>query len=252
MINFIRAILFNITFYGATAVLCFLYLPSLLLPRPIFIKVITSYFQTMYFIERTVLGLKMEVRGLENLPKKGSYIVASKHQSAYETLKLFILFGDPAIVYKRELTLIPLWGWFMLKAQMIPIDRKRWKTAMQSIIENAESVVKEGRPIAIYPQGTRVKVGEQRPYKYGFMKLYTAYDLPIVPVALNTGYFWAKNAFLKKPGTAIIEILPPIEAGKDPAVTFEILQRQIEDRSDELLLEAKKVECLGEIVEQEQ
>lgn len=245
MINLIRCLLFNVLFYGTTAVICFFYLPTLLLPRPIFIKAITLYFKYTHFLEETVLGLKMDVRGLENLPKDTAYIIASKHQSAYETLKLFILFGDPAIVYKKELTYIPMWGWFMLKARMIPIDRSKGRTAMQSIIDNAKTVIDAKRPIVIFPQGTRTQVGEKRPYKYGFMKLYTTYDVPIVPVALNSGYFWGKNSFFKKPGKAVIEILPPIKAGQDPSVTFEILQRLIEDRSDALALEAREKDCFG-------
>lgn len=247
MIALIRCLLFNIVFYGMTAILCVVFLPALILPRKYFIYTVQLYFYTISPIMRYILGLKLEVRGKENIPKEGSYIIASKHQSAYETLKLFLIFKDPAIVYKKELTWIPLWGWFMLKAKMIPIDRKKSKSAMQSIIDNAQHVVDEDRPIAIFPQGTRVALGEQKPYKYGFMRLYTKYNIPIVPVALNTGYFWGKNAFFKKGGTAVIEILPAVEPGKDPAVVFEMLQRNIEDHSDDLLKEARERECFGHV-----
>ena len=161
-----------------------------------------------------------------------SFIIASKHQSAYETLKLFIIFDKPAIIYKKELQWIPLWGLYLIFSKMIPINRGKTRAALNSIITNSKDVVESGRPIAIFPQGTRTKVGEKKPYKSGFMRLYEHYNLPILPIALNSGCFWGKNSFLKKPGLVTFKILPLVPAGQDPKAVLKQLENDIERESD--------------------
>jgi 1-acyl-sn-glycerol-3-phosphate acyltransferase len=238
----VRQILFNVVFYGFTFLFCLLGLPSLILPRPLYFKILLWYFKTVFLIEKYVLGLTYEVRGQEYLPSGGAYIIAAKHYSAYETMKLHILFPDPAIIMKRELKKIPLWGWHATKSDMIFIDRGSKDVAMRSIIDGALRMKSLGRPIIIFPQGTRVNVSDtiqNRPYKFGIMRMYEAVNLPIIPLAMNSGVYWGKDAFLKKPGTVIFEFLPSIPAGTDPQIAFTQLRDAIESKSSALVEEAQ-------------
>ncbi len=239
-IALLRGILFNIVFYGGTLFFCLIYIPALLLPRHLFLYCLELYFNFVYVTEKYILGLDFRVIGAENLPKDGAYLVASKHQSAYETMKIHLLFKDPAVIYKKELGKIPFWGWMIRKGRMIAIDRSAGKSAIQTIIDNAKPVIEAGRPIIIYPQGTRVAVGVDKPYKYGFMKLYETYDIPIIPVALNSGVYWKRNAWVKKPGIVTFEILPAIPTGQDPKQSFETVKNLLEEHSDRLCQQAMK------------
>ena len=161
-----------------------------------------------------------------------------KHQSTYETFKVFMIFGYVAIIMKRELGWIPFWGWYAKKTRMIFVNRGAGNTALQSMIDNAKPVIDEGRPILIYPQGTRVSIHEtpkEKPYKQGSVKLYKAYDLPIVPVAMNSGKFWPKGSFIKKGGVVTFKILPPIPAGLESKEALNILRDTLETESQKLL-----------------
>lgn len=240
MILFIRQILFNIVFYGATTLFCIVLTPAMLLPRPLFIKGLTSYFYSVYYIEKYVLGLDFEVRGAENIPKSGPFLVAAKHYSAYETMKLHVLFYDPAIIMKKELSYIPLWGWLAMKARMIFIDRGAASTALKSILAGAQRVEREGRPLVIFPQGTRVGINDtpaEKPYKSGIGRMYEATNQPILPLAMNSGLFWKKKAFFKYPGKVIFEFLPIIPAGLPPAEVLKQLESSIEAASTALVQE---------------
>lgn len=240
--TYLRAFIFNIIFYGFTFLFCLLATPCLLLPRPQYFKVLMWYFETVPLIEKYVLGLDYEIRGLENLPKDGKYIIAAKHYSAYETMKLHILFPDPAIIMKQELKSIPLWGWHAEKSDMIFIDRGSRDVAMRSLVEGAKRMASLGRPIIIFPQGTRVNVSDtiqNRPYKFGIIKMYESVGLPIIPLAMNSGVYWAKDAFIKKSGKVVFEFLEPIPAGLDPQAAFETMRDRVEAASEKLVIEAQ-------------
>ena len=158
---------------------------------------------------RWCVGLDHEVRGRENLPD-GPVIIAMKHQSAWDTLAAPVIFARPAIVIKRELGFVPFYGWYALKAGMIPIDRGAGATALRRMIAAAERAKAAGRPIFIFPEGTRTAVGERRPYQPGVAALYRQLGMPLVPVAVNSGLFWGRRRFLKRPGRIVVEILPPM------------------------------------------
>ena len=230
----IRSILFNIVYYGSTAVMCILYIPTVLLPTKHFIKCLNAYFYYVAFIEKHIMGLDYKVVGAEHLPDTGSYIVAAKHQSAYETLKLYVLFDAPAVILKKELFSIPIWGWLAKKAGHIGIDRSNRKTSVQSINDGALRVAKENRPIIIFPQGTRIAVGEKRPYKKGVSHIAKVANLPVIPLAMNSGVFWPKNAFWKRSGTVTFEFLPPIPIGTAPEQIMKILETDLENASNML------------------
>lgn len=231
----LRSALFTAAFYGWTAFLCFALLWMLLLPRRRMVAVASWYLRSVGWLERTLLGLDYEVRGLEHLPASGAYIVAAKHQSAWETMKLHELFGDPAIILKRELMWVPIWGWYAAKARMIPVDRGAGGRALSSMIANAKPVAAEGRPIVIFPQGTRTAPGERRSYRIGVGALYEKLGLPIVPVALNSGVFWPRRRFAKRPGRITVEILPPILPGLPRAAVMAELESRLEAATDRLV-----------------
>lgn len=238
-----RQIAFNLVFYIFTAICCILYVPFALMPRPIYVVVLRRYFLNVHLIEKYILGLDYEVRGKENLPPVGkSYIAAIKHYSEYETMKLYPLFHDPAIILKKELTYIPFWGWLLMRADMIAISRGAGDQAIKAITEGAMRIMNNNRPITIFPQGTRVSIHEttkDKPYKRGVLRMYEATGLPIIPVATNSGYFWPKNAFFKKPGKAVFEILPPIPPGLPGDQVLALLEKQIEEASARLVKEAQ-------------
>jgi len=239
---FIRSLLFNILFYGLTGLACILCLPGLLLPRGGAFVIICSFVRSVHFLEKYVLGLDYEVRGLEHLPQNGSYIVAAKHQSAYETLKLHILFDFPAVILKQELLNIPLWGWFLKRSEPIAIDRSKGQQASQQIIEGAQKIEAQNRPIIIFPQGTRVhpwQTPAQKPYKSGVARIYKNTNMPIVPLALNSGLFWPRNSWTKRPGKVIFSFLPAIETGEDPDTIMKRLETTIETETLKLEQESR-------------
>lgn len=242
MTTFLRQIFFNIAFYGYTVLTCILYTPLLWLPRPYFLKLLQFYFETVHQIEKVVLGLDFVVRGAENIPKEGPFLVGAKHHSAYETMKLHLLFKDPAIIMKKELMQIPLWGWHAQKARMIGIDRSSREVALTSLVDGAKRIQSEGRPLVIFPQGTRVAIDEsvsKRPYKGGIARMYEATNQVVLPLAMNSGLYWKRNAFFKKPGTVIFEIFPPIPAGLSPNDMMRQLQDTVENGSARLVAEAQ-------------
>lgn len=241
---YIRSIFYNLSFYGLTAGACVLCLPALLLPRKHAMWVVDMFVHTNAFLEKYVLGLKYEIRGAEHLPKRGAYIIAAKHQSAYETMKLHILFKDPAVILKKELLNIPLWGWYLKKSDVIAIDRSSREAAAKSIQDGAIHMKVEGRPIVIFPQGTRVQIDattKEKPYKVGVARIQEATDLAIIPMAMNAGMYWPRNSFFKSSGTVVFEFLKPIKPGMDRSKLMAKLEKQIETKSNALMDEAHDI-----------
>jgi 1-acyl-sn-glycerol-3-phosphate acyltransferase len=185
---------------------------SLLLPRRQIVTAVHIWLGTVAWVEKHLGGISYQVIGAENIPA-GACIIASKHQSEWETFKLHLLLGDPAIVLKRELLNIPVIGWYMSRSGSIPIDRGSGTKAIAAMTKAAKGAAAEGRKIVIFPEGTRAAPGEQRPYKSGVAALYQALNVPVVPMALNSGLLWPKNTFFKKRGVITVEFLPPIPAG---------------------------------------
>lgn len=243
--SFIRSLLFNVAFLGVTLVMCVVYIPFLLLPRKFFTGMVRLWIYVVTFLEYTLLDLTYEVRGQEHLPKDGPFIVAAKHQSPYETIKLRILLSDPAIILKKELLSIPLWGWYLAKSGVIAIDRGTPERALKSIERGGVEMAQAGRPIVIFVQGTRVRPEEtpsDKPYKSGIARIQEATKLPIVPMALNSGLFWPRSGWLKSPGKVVFEFFPPIPPGKHRKDLMRELQEKIELESSKLMNEARAVE----------
>ena len=230
----LRSLLFNAFFYGWTAVCVIVGLPLLLGPRLGIYYLGRVWAHPIIAALALLCGLKYRVRGRENLPQ-GAVLIAAKHQSAWDTIIFSILLWDHSFVLKQELTRIPLFGLYLIRAGLIPVDRKGGATALKKMVAAAKQVVAQGRPIVIFPEGTRVAPEQHRPYHPGVAALYGQLAVPVVPVALNSGVFWRRNSFWKRPGTITLEFLPPIEPGLPRKAFLARLEEAIEGRSRALL-----------------
>lgn len=239
--NYVRSILFNFLYVFGSLFWSLVLLWTFAFPPRRCTALISRYYGGyIAWIEKYVMGLDLEIRGLENLPTDTPYIIASKHQSAYETLKLPFMerLGYPVIVLKKELTKLPVWGLYPKRMGLIAIDRSAGMESMRAMIAGCRAAMDSGRNVIIFPQGTRVAPGAIEDYKPGLAKIYKDLNVPIVPMALNTGVYWGRNAFIKKPGKIIFEFLPPLPAGESPLKTMKVLEEQLEAASDKLVQEA--------------
>lgn len=234
----VRSIVFGILFYVTTALFVILGFPFFLTPRRWSMEALKVHARTELWLLKHIVGLDFEVRGLDKLPE-APFLIASKHQSAWETFALIPLFRDPALLMKRELFWIPFYGWFSYKFGMIPVDRDKGPSALRNMLRHAKDRVAKGREILIFPEGTRRPPGAPPAYKTGIALLYNALDVPCVPIALNSGVFWPRRTWRRKPGTVVVEILDPLPAGLPKAEFMARLQQSIETASDRLLAEAR-------------
>jgi 1-acyl-sn-glycerol-3-phosphate acyltransferase len=233
-----RSILFNALFYVNLIAHLIVALPTFALPYPCLRVFIRSYAMTSLWLLRVVCGTKVEWRGAEKIPK-GPCIVACKHQSLWETFSLYAVLNDPVYVLKRELMWIPLFGWYMRKAGLIPIDRSAGMAALGRMTGRARNTLAAGnRQIVIFPEGTRRPPGATPDYKTGIVYLYGKAGVPCVPIALNSGLYWPRRSLLRLPGTVVAEILDPIAPGLDNDAFFALLQSGIEETSARLVREA--------------
>ncbi|QKX02345.1 lysophospholipid acyltransferase family protein [Wolbachia endosymbiont of Dirofilaria (Dirofilaria) immitis] len=184
---------------------------------------------------RLLCGIEYEIRGVENIPKQ-PFIVASKHQSPFETFIFILLFRNAVFVLKRELKWIPFVGLHLVVLGMIFINRLDGISSIRHIVKLAKVRVKENRSIIIFPEGTRTLAKQKVKYQSGVAALYSILSVPVLPVALNTGLFWPKSilSVKKNPGKAIIEILPSIYPGLSRGEFLKKLEKNIEEKSSEL------------------
>jgi 1-acyl-sn-glycerol-3-phosphate acyltransferase len=235
-----RSFVFNALYYANLIVHMIVALPTLVLPYPALRIFIRSYAHTSLWLLRVVCGTRVEWRGTEKIPK-GACIVACKHQSAWETFALYAVLDDPVYVLKRELMWIPLFGWFMWKAGLIPIDRSAGMAALARMTVRAQRALTGVRPrqLVIFPEGTRRAPGAAPDYKPGIAYLYGKAGVTCVPMALNSGLFWPRRSLLRFPGTIIVEVLDPIPPGLDKQAFFLQLQTAIETASERLRRESE-------------
>jgi 1-acyl-sn-glycerol-3-phosphate acyltransferase len=234
----VRSILFNLLFYLNLVVLLIAAIPTVLLPQRAIIEMAKLWGRTSLWLLRVVCGVTVEFRGLANVPK-GPLIVAAKHQSTWETFALLSLFEHPTFIVKRELMWIPLFGWFMWKGRMIAVDRGSGSQALAAMTTRAREVIRGGRQLIIFPEGTRRPAGAEPRYKFGVAHLYDVIGVPCVPVALNSGLFWRRRSFLRLPGTILVEFLDPIAPGLEKQAFFTRLQQDIEAATARLVAEGE-------------
>jgi 1-acyl-sn-glycerol-3-phosphate acyltransferase len=233
----LRSLLFNVLFYVNLVVLMILGLPTILFGRHAIFALARVWSVSSLWLLKRICGLTVEFRGLENVPR-GGYIIASKHQSMLETFSLLLHAPDFAYVLKRELTYIPFFGWYLIGAQQIAIDRTAGRSALSVLSERAGAVLKSGRQIFIFPEGTRRIPGAPPQYKFGVAKLYADTGAPCLPVAVNTGLFWGRRGFSRRPGVAVIEYLPAIAPGLQMDSFMATLETRVETACARLNAEA--------------
>ncbi len=194
---------------------------------------------SLWVLEK-LCGIKYEVRGLENLPNSSSkgFIVACKHQSMWETIVFHLIFDRPVYSWKKELTKIPFYGWFLKAMSGITIDRKGGAKALKNLLFQAKKYTDHNQNIILFPQGTRTQIGSSTadyPYQIGIVAIYHHLQVDVVPAALNSGIYWNKKG-TKKSGTIILEFLPPIKSGLEKKEFLQRLETAIEVKSQEISL----------------
>jgi 1-acyl-sn-glycerol-3-phosphate acyltransferase len=229
--SFLRSLAFALALVLITPPYSLLALATFPLPRLMRFRVITGWNRIVIWLARTLLGIRFRVTGGERLPN-GPTIILSKHQSAWETIAFPVIFPPHVLVLKRELLWIPFFGWGLALTSPIAIDRSRGAAALKRMAEIGKRRLAQGFWITIFPEGTRTRPGERRPYHVGGAWLAGQCGAPVVPVAHNAGLLWGKNAFVKRPGTVTVEVGTPIEsAGADPHALNAAVERWIESRT---------------------
>ena len=226
--QFIRSLVFNIFLYIGIVLVFVLAIPTLILPPKftLYCGKFLAYY--IILILRLFLGTKVVFHGLENLQKVEKFFIASAHQSMFETFVFQKPIDFPVFILKKELLRIPLFGWYLKKIGSIEIIREKTTKENLNFFEKIkQSIDNNKRPLLIFPQGTRVKIGEKIPFKKGVGRIYDSLNLPCVPVALNSGKVWPKNSFMKHRGDIHVSFLSPIMPGLNKTKFINILENKI-------------------------
>lgn len=232
--TFLRALVFNLCFYVWTGFISIGLSPLLLLPRGVSERIARIWSKGALLLLKYICNITYHIEGLKDREQSG-IIYASKHQSAWETFAFWTLVARPVFILKRELVWIPFFGWFLLRSGSIAIDRGGKTKTMRQMIAKSKEVTDSGRTIVIFPEGTRARVGEALPYQPGIAALYGQLNVPVVPVALNSGMRWGRKAFLKTPGDITVKFLDPIPPGMRGRDFLQKLEETIEGESNALI-----------------
>jgi 1-acyl-sn-glycerol-3-phosphate acyltransferase len=224
--TWVRSWIYLVAFLVWTIAVAIFAMPVLL--RPDWSLVLIRYWiRGIMFLARVITGITCRVTGQEHVPK-GAIIVAAQHQASFETYRLFLDLEHPIFILKRELVWIPIIGWYMMRAGFIPIDRSAGAAAMRKMLRAAQAALAEGNQVVVFPEGTRVLDGEKRPYRPGIAALYTHGGVPVIPMALNSGYSWGKTRILKRPGEIRFHFLPALPPDLDKDTMLETLRERLE------------------------
>jgi len=233
----VRSLLFNASIYVVMLVYAIAFFPLALFSREWARKACHAWCAYVIWAARWMVGLKVEVRGK---PPTGEAVVAAKHQSFFDIIVIFHAIPRGKFIMKRELMFAPILGQYALRIGCVPVNRGKRGAAVARMKEDVERGRADPGQLVIYPQGTRVAPGTKKPYKVGTGALYQQLDQTCVPVATNIGHFWPKRGVLRRPGTAVVEFLAPIEPGLDVKTFMARLEDEIETASDRLLAEARR------------
>lgn len=234
---YIRSFFFNIAYYLWTALCTLATLLALPLPfrMAFFPQDIWSRGVNALLV---IAAIRVEYRGLENIPDT-PFLIASKHQSAWDTSVFFSLIPKAAVVCKKELLGLPVFGWYLKKLEEITIDRAGGGAALKQMVREARTAVGKGRSILIFPEGTRVGINDKRTFHPGVYALYSMLGVAVVPVALNSGFFWPRHKFLRNPGTIVLEFLPPITTKMNREDFMARLEKEMNSATEKLIREAR-------------
>ena len=240
-IRALRTALFYVLFLGQTVVLAIIVGTIAVIWRR---RTAVSWALAMYWrnsnvwLLRWVVGIKTLVTGVENIPP-GPAIIASKHQSDWDIFAILPYTDDkPAFIAKRQLMDIPFFGWAAMSIDTISIDRSLGAGAIPAMLGSARDALARGCRIVIFPEGTRRAPGAAPDYRQGIVRMYEAQNVPVMPVALNSGLYWGRNSLVMRPGTARAHFLPPIPPGLPPDEFMQRLQHAIETETQRLIAEA--------------
>ncbi|MEG9883193.1 MAG: lysophospholipid acyltransferase family protein [Hyphomicrobiales bacterium] len=239
-VTVIRSVLFNIVFYLNLVFFMIIGVVGFATPRRMVKALLVSWAETSCWWLKVLAHVKVEIRGRERIPQ-GGVLVAVKHQSLWETFALFTMLNDPAIVLKRELLWIPVFGWYIRRLGMIPVDRKAGARALRRMEKLAHKAIEQDRQVVIFPEGTRRAPGAPPDYKSGIAALCLSLGLPCVPVALNSGLFWPRRRFMRYPGTIVIQFLDPITPHCDRKGFSAELETRLETATSRLIDEARSL-----------
>jgi len=231
-------LLLTIIFYGAlaswTILMGFLSLPFLFLPSTYIALPAKIWIKGIFISLRYICGVTHEMRGLANLSDE-PVIIVSKHQSAFETFALYYYIKKSFFIHKKQLFYIPIFGQYLMKHNMVSIDRAGQASTMRKMISDVKKKLDSGSTIIIFPEGTRKKPGAKADYKTGFIGIYNTSKRKLQPVALNSGLFWQKGFKIIKRGHIIIEFLPQIDIGLDKKEVLNKVESSVESATNKLL-----------------
>jgi len=231
-------LLLTIIFYGAlaswTIFMGFLSLPFIFLPSKFIALPAKIWIKGIFICLKYICGVTHEIRGLTNLSDE-PVIIVSKHQSAFETFALYYYLKKSFFIHKKQLFYIPIFGQYLMKHNMVSIDRAGQASTMRKMITDVKKKLDSGSTIIIFPEGTRKKPGAKADYKTGFIGIYNTSKRRLQPVALNSGLFWQKGLKIIKRGHIIIEFLPQIDIGLDKKEVLNKVKNSIESATNKLL-----------------
>lgn len=245
---FLRSLVFNVLFYLVLVLLCIVAIPTLLLPRGALMAVQAAWADISLFLMRVICNIRIEFRGVEKIPP-GPLVIASKHQSFWETFALVRFFEQPLFILKRELMMIPVFGWLLKKAGMISVERGGGPRSLLKTLKQAAAEVKQGRQLVIFPEGTRTAPGAPPAYKAGVAQIYVESAVPCLPIALNSGLFWPRRTFMRYPGTLVVEFLDPLPPGLPRDEFMTRLRDQIETATTRIVdaARAEQAQLFGDV-----
>jgi 1-acyl-sn-glycerol-3-phosphate acyltransferase len=235
MIQWTRSLIFIGQMYLAMLVLAIFFTPWAIVQRSAAFTAVHTYCRWVRWTASWMVGLKSEIRGT---PPRGEVLIAAKHQSFFDIILIVSAVPRPKFIMKSVLRFAPILGWYALRIGCVPVDRGKRAQAIQQMVEGVKSGAQEPGQLIIYPQGTRVAPGADRPYKIGTGILYDQTGQPCVPAATNVGVFWPRHGILRKPGLAVVEFLPVIDRGMEKDAFMAELKEVVETHSDRLMAEA--------------
>jgi 1-acyl-sn-glycerol-3-phosphate acyltransferase len=245
---FLRSLVYNVLFYVLLVLWMLIAIPTFVLPRRVFMRVAQAWARSSIWLMGAICNIKVEYRGVEKIPD-GPLIVASKHQSMWETFALLQLFDAPLFIYKRELGWIPFFGWYLMKSRMIGVDRDGGMRSLMEMARRAPKEIRSGRQLIIFPEGTRTPVDAAPNYMTGVGQIYASAGVPCIPVALNSGLFWPRRTFMRYPGTLVVEFLDPLPPGLPRKDFIARIRTSIEDATKRLVdtARAEQAQLFGRV-----
>ena len=230
----IRSILFYVLLTLWTIFMGTICLPYLFVSYHYLRKPVNIWIKGIFKLLEIICNITFEIRGKENIPNY-AVLVASKHQSTFETFALFLYLNKSIFIHKKQLFYIPIFGQYLMKAKMISIDRSKGSIAIRKMLNQAKLKISQGHSIIIFPEGTRKKPGENPDYKTGIAGIYKELKTEVLPVAVNSGHFWPKHIIIKKPGKIIIKFLKLIPSQLEKSEFLQKVESVIEEETNKII-----------------